>query len=185
MKTFILVYEGFVQFEIVIASLFMKHKGEVITVALEEREVTSYEGFITRPHKLLRDVNIDDVNLFIIPGGDMAAIYDSQLLNRTLRQLNEKKKVIAAICAGPVHLGRAGILNGKRFTAYDINGHEEDFKNGIFIDEKVVIDDNIITAKPNGYVDFAIEIGKKMRVFKDQKELVETIDFYKYFKETN
>ncbi len=43
-------------------------------------------------------------------------------------------------------------------------------------------DKNIITARANAYVDFAIEVGKKMNLFKDDNDIEETIKFWKEFK---
>jgi hypothetical protein len=46
----------------------------------------------------------------------------------------------------------------------------------------VIRDGNILTAKPNGYVDFALELGRMMDIYQDEADLQETIDFFKYFK---
>ena len=43
----------------------------------------------------------------------------------------------------------------------------------------VVVTENIITARPNGYVDFAIEVAKKMDLFEDEDDLKETIAFWR------
>ncbi|WP_175406469.1 hypothetical protein [Bacillus sp. FJAT-27264] len=45
-----------------------------------------------------------------------------------------------------------------------------------------MVDRNIVTALPNGYVDFALELGKLMNIYKDKADYQETIEFFKYFK---
>ncbi len=45
-----------------------------------------------------------------------------------------------------------------------------------------VSDKNIITARANAYVDFAIEVGKALELFDDEADLQETIEFWKYHK---
>jgi len=93
--------------------------------------------------------------------------------------MKNKNKVLAAICAGPVHLAKAGVLNGLKYTT-SINVNEY-FQKENYRDENVVIDNKVITAEPEGYVDFAIEIGKLMNIYKDDQDLEETINFFKYF----
>ncbi len=184
MKTYVLIYDEFRQFEIVLVCYFMKaSQGEIITVALDERDISSFEGFHTQPHKLLSQVHVEDVDIFVIPGGDPKMMYNNPILNTFLTELHTKGKYIAAICGAPVHLAKAGILEGRQFTTSLIKEHREDFRGGVFKDEDVVIDGNIITAKPNAYVDFAIEIGKIMNIYEDEADLQETIEFFKYFKD--
>lgn len=74
------------------------------------------------------------------------------------------------------------MLKGKRYT---YNQSPEEFNNletGIFEDKVVSIDGNVVTAKPNGYVDFALELGKMMDIYDDDADYQETVDFFKYFK---
>jgi putative intracellular protease/amidase len=119
----------------------------------------------------------------IIPGGDPIKVNKKEKLYSLINEVNKKDKFIGAICAVPVHLAKAGILSNKKYTTtLDISSIEE-FNVENFIDENVVIDKNIITAKASGYVDFALELGKKVAVFEDEDDLNETIRFFKYFNE--
>ena len=43
-------------------------------------------------------------------------------------------------------------------------------------------DKKVITARANAYVDFAIEVAKELNLFKDEVDLKETIDFWKFHK---
>ena len=45
-----------------------------------------------------------------------------------------------------------------------------------------MFDKNIITARANAYVDFAVEIAKKLNLFTSEEDMQETIDFWKYHK---
>lgn len=53
-----------------------------------------------------------------------------------------------------------------------------------YINENVVVDGNIVTAKAIGYVDLAIELGKMYNVFKDERDLEETVEYYRNFRDT-
>ena len=82
--------------------------------------------------------------------------------------MKSKEVLIAAICAGVDVLDNAGIL--------------QDVKSTHSIDEDFVSDKNIITARANAYVDFAIEVAKKLDLFMSGEDLQETVDFWKNYK---
>lgn len=184
MNTYVLIYEGFTQFEVVLANYFLKTKGEIITVGINNNIVLSAEGFRTVPHTVLEEVKVEDVDLFIIPGGDPDKLISNKEFYNLLNKLNDEKKKIGAICSGTVHLAKSGVLNGKKFTT-SVSIDEYKYFNKIdFKNDNIVVDGNILTAKANGYVDFAIELGTIMNIYKDEADLKETIDFFKYFKDS-
>jgi len=180
-STYVFIYDSFAQFEVILANYFLKHKGEVITFGIDNDKVTSHEEFITVPHKSIDDINVDDIDLLIIPGVDPSKVNEKEKLYSLIKEVNKKDKFIGAICAAPVHLAKTSILSNRKYTTtLDINSIEE-FNVENFVDKNVVIDKNIITAKASGYVDFALELGKKVEVFEDEEDLNETIRFFKYF----
>ena len=75
-------------------------------------------------------------------------------------------KLNLAICAAPVHLAKADILEGKKYTTTLPVHQFKEFEESNYQDEVVVIDINNITAKGCGYVEFAMELSKKMDIFK-------------------
>lgn len=181
MKTCIFVYEGFVHFEVMLTSLLMKKAGDVIVAGLDGNFVESYEGFTIKPDQSIADLKLSDLDLFIVPGGNPEEIYMNPVLLETLGKININKTVIAAICAGPLHLAKAGLLDGKKFTVDgpELEEYSDDFQNAIYIDQKVVRDGNIITAKPEGYIDLALEIGKVLHIFEDKDEYKQMAEFFK------
>jgi protein deglycase len=181
-NTGILVYDTCAQFEVVFAALLLKDKGNVTTYGLEMRDFETMEGFKVRPHLHLEDLNPDDLDLFIIPGGQPKAIIGNELLGLKLRALNSRGKLLAAICGGPVHLGKAGVLRGKRFTTSVYEEWREAFEDGTYVDEDLVEDGNIITAWPNAYADFALTLGRRMGAFKDDDEEASTVRVIREFK---
>lgn len=44
-----------------------------------------------------------------------------------------------------------------------------------------MIDGNIVTAKACGYVDMALELGKIFKIYEDEADYRETVDYYKKF----
>ncbi|MGF7059525.1 DJ-1/PfpI family protein [Brassicibacter mesophilus] len=181
MRSYILIYEGFVQFEVILASYFLKTKGEIITVGVDESRVTSAEGFITVPHITIGEVDVNEVDIFIIPGGEPGKLLENVDLHELLIKLNNQNKAIGAICAAPIHLAKSTVLKGKKYTTTLPIEEFKEFQGCTYLDENVVVDDNIITAKASGYVDFAIEIGKVMDIYENEEDLEETIRYFKYF----
>jgi putative intracellular protease/amidase len=180
LKTYILIYDEFVQFEVIFASYFMKTKGEIVTVGLTNEKVSSFEEFITVPHMTIDEIDLNDVDIFIIPGGNPKTL-KSNRFDKLLKKLNKKGIPIAAICSAPIHLARSGILKGKSYTTTLPIDEFKIFEKENFINKNVVVDKNIITAKASGYVDFAIEIGKVMNIFENEEDLEETIRYFKRF----
>ena len=56
-----------------------------------------------------------------------------------------------------------------------------DVKSTHSSDEDWVIDKNVITARANAYVDFAVEVAKKLNLFASEADLQETINFWKHY----
>ena len=56
----------------------------------------------------------------------------------------QKDKIVCAICAAPTILGRLGYLKDKSYTCFTCMN--EDF-GGIYLDQPVVTDRNLITAR--------------------------------------
>ncbi len=181
-KTFILIYDNFVQFEVVLVNYLMKTKGDIITVGINQDKVSSFEGFITLPHITIDQIDTDEVDLFVIPGGYPEKIENDKLY-KLLKKLNDKNVIIGSICSASIHLAKSGILEEKIYTTTLPVDEFKEFKKDNYTDKNVVIDKNIITAKASGYVDFAIELGKIMNIYKDKEDLKETINYFKYFNE--
>lgn len=168
MKNIFLVYNNCCFYEIVILSYFMKFTGqEVVFCSVNGKEINCMEGYSVNVDMELKDVNIDDVKCLTITGGDISAI-NNKAVHDFIKNLVDKGAIISAICAGVDVLDDAGILNGIKST------HSED--------ADVSNDRNIITARANAYVDFAIEVAKMLDLFEDESDLQETIDFWKYHK---
>jgi len=169
-KVIILMADGFEDVEAVTPIDYLRRAGiEVTTVSISENlTITSRWGGIkliadtTLTELIKQDINILDAA--IIPGGipgasNLAASKETSLL---LKNLAAAGKLICAICASPVVvLSPLGLITGKKFTCYP--GLEEKVTDGIWLDDPVVVDGNIITSRAAGTSgDFAIAIIKAL-----------------------
>ena len=85
--------------------------------------------------------------MVILPGGYDGAVNlrDSEKVMNILHQMNEKGKYICAMCAAPIALEQAGLLDHKNYTAY--LGYDKKIKKGNYLEDKVVIDGQIVTSR--------------------------------------
>ena len=103
-------------------------------------------------------------------------LYKSEAVLSIVREAYNKGLLCAAICAAPLVLDTAGILEGKKFTCYP--SIEEKINNGTFSEEKVVVDGNIITSRGVGTaIPFALAIVKYLLGKEKSEELAKEIVF--------
>lgn len=166
MKDVVLLYDGCCIYEIVILNYFLKVTGgELVFCSLQGRTVRAMEGYSINADLPLEEVELSDVRSFIVPGGEITNIDDAVVMD-IIGRLHQKNVLIAGICAGVDVLDKAGILKDIRST------HS-------VTQEDCVRDGNVITARANAYVDFAIEAAKALDLFEDEADLQETISFWK------
>lgn len=93
------------------------------------------------------DLNNPEYDMVILPGGLPGAtnLRDSEEVMTLLRKMAEKGKFVAAICAAPIALERAGLLAGKNYTAYV--GYDQKIQEGHYQTKIVVQDGNLITSR--------------------------------------
>lgn len=109
-------------------------------------EVTGGHEITVRCDRLFSSALLD-YDMIILPGGYGGASYmrDHSALISILQQMAERGKYVCAMCAAPIVLERAGLLKNRHFTAYQ--GYDKIIKQGLFLEDKVVIDENIVTSR--------------------------------------
>ena len=168
MKTVVLLYETCCIYEIVITNYFLQLCGHELAFAtIDGNPVTAQEKFSLNATCALKDIDPKDVELLLVPGGNISSI-DNEEVYSFIRAVVDNKHLVAGICNGVDELDNAGILKGIEST------HS--------VKEALVVGEYVITARANMYVDMAIAIGKKMNLFADEDDLQETIDFWKVHK---
>jgi len=115
-------------------------------VGLESLEVTGAHGMTMLCDKVM-DETVKNYDMVVLPGGygGADAMRDNETFQSVLKQMHAEGKYIAAICAAPVALDKAGLLEGKQFTCYPSTA--EKISSGTYLDQKVVVDGNIVTGQ--------------------------------------
>lgn len=114
----------------------------------------------------------EDIDLVILPGGMPGTLNleANKCVQKTIDYCVEHNIPLAAICAAPSILGHKGLLEGKKAVCYP--GFESELLGAEIVDEKVVTDGNIITAKGMGAaLEFSYAIIEKL-ISKECAELL-------------
>ncbi len=160
-KAAIFLADGFEEMEAIAPIDILRRAGiEVDTVSINsDLKVIGAHGLKVETDINIKDVNVDLYDAVICPGGlpGSTNLRDNDKVISIIKEANSNGKLIAAICAAPIVLDAAGVLD-VNYTTYPTV--EKGIKSGTYqTDKKVVLDKNIITsAGPSTATDFAIEI---------------------------
>jgi 4-methyl-5(b-hydroxyethyl)-thiazole monophosphate biosynthesis len=152
--------EGFEELEAVTVVDLLRRAGiDVVTAGLADGPVRASRGTRVLPDTTLDVVADRDWDMVVLPGGLPGA--DHLAADARLRDLLQRHasadRWTAAICAAPKVLVAAGLLEGKRATAYP--GVLEAAGYGDAVAEAVVRDGQIITSRgPGTAMDFALAL---------------------------
>jgi 4-methyl-5(b-hydroxyethyl)-thiazole monophosphate biosynthesis len=152
--------EGFEELEAVTIIDMLRRAGiEVVVAALARSPVTGAHGIALSADTTLGDVSTQDFDLIALPGGmpGAANLRDDPRIGAIIRRLHEDGRHVAAICAAPMVLQAAGVLAGRRATAFP--GSLDEAAGMTLVDEPVVVDGRVITSRgPGTALDFALEL---------------------------
>lgn len=157
----VLLYPGFSLQEItcITSCLAVWFGEEPQTLASEKKLYRSEEGFRLMPDKTLDEADPAGYACIILPGtiNPLPALYDDKLLG-FLAGGKGGDTLYAAISSAPVLLAKAGLLEGKTFTAGFFMQLAEAFPfvdKERFVHRPVVEDGNVITAIGMFFREFA------------------------------
>lgn len=128
------------------------------------RVVQSARGITVKADSLFRKSQLKNIEAIILPGGLKCAetMANHSLLLSSLRQLAADHVLIAAICAAPMALGAAHILQGIHATIYP--GMQQHIPGAIYHNDAFVVQhENFITAAgPAATQHFAFAIARRL-----------------------
>lgn len=158
MKILMVVTDGFEDIEAVgTLAILRRAQLDVTFAAIDNTHALGRYGVNITDLVNLKDVNIDEYDMLIIPGGPeyIAEEKNPEFLKMVVNFASHGK-YIAAICAGPTILGHLGLLKGKKYTCF--TSMNEDF-GGTYVDQYAVVDGKFITGRSAAAViDFGFAI---------------------------
>ena len=175
MKTMILVAQGLEECEALVTYDLLKRAGIDTDLVGLDNEITSSHNLTFKPHKLIDDINANEYDCLVLPGG-MPGTLNLENDNRVQTIIDyfvKENKYIAAICAAPSILIHKGLIKNNKFICFP------GFENGLVpANEKAVQDEKIITGKGLGAAfEFSYLIIKNLINEDKAKEVLKQIQY--------
>lgn len=166
MRALIISADHFEDSELLFPFYRLREEGlEVDVASIARGKINGKHGYEVVADRALRDVDPNEYDLLILPGGkaptklrrEPAAIAIAQDFMRS-------NKPVAAICHGPQILITAGVLQGRRATCYHSVAEELQASGALYEDEEVVVDGKLVTSRqPSDLPAFMREIVRLLK----------------------
>jgi len=146
---------------VTIIDLLRRAEVEVRVASLKEKTVQCSRKTVIVADCTLDDALNEEYDMVVLPGGLPGADYlnDDLRIKNLLQKMAKEEKYTAAICAAPKVLGNAGLLKGKKATAYPGVLEKLSLDDLILVDEPVSQDGKVITSKgPGTAMEFALTL---------------------------
>ena len=141
---------GFEEVEALTPADYLRRCGqEVVLVGVGSQVITGSHGITVHCNCIAEEAEALP-DMIILPGGMPGTVNleNNAYVTQKIEACYWGSKFIAAICAAPSILGHMGLLEGKRATCYP--GYEKELSGAEAVNEPVVTDGKIITAKGAG-----------------------------------
>src|SRR5690606_37783314 len=117
-KAYLFLFDGFSDWEVAYLTpeINQSEKCELVYFSGDGTPLRSAGGLSIQPATSLAELQADDINLLILPGGN-AWESDGRIdLQGLVETVFERKKTIAAICAATTYFGCMGLLEAVGHT---------------------------------------------------------------------
>ncbi len=159
------IAQGTEEMEAITIIDMLRRAGVRVTVAGENEIITCSRGVKIIPDVLLDTIDTDlNFDAIILPGGAQGTdnLMKHSILGKMLEHQKSNGKMIAAVCAAPTVLSYFKIFDkGQKITSHP--SVKDMLGKYTWINERVVIDGNIITSKGAGTaMEFVLSIIGKL-----------------------
>jgi putative intracellular protease/amidase len=143
---------------------------QIVSVAESREPITSMGGLRMVPDMILDDLDPGDSNLLILPGADLWDAGDGAGFADAATRFLDAGVPVAAICGATAGLARAGLLDKRRHTSAAAEYlMATGYAGGDFyVDERAVVDSDLITAGPQSPVQFACATLRRLGLATDR-----------------
>jgi len=163
-KVLVPLAHGFEEIEAVTVIDILRRAGVEVTVAgLDKKSVKGSRGVTIVPDTDMDSVADEVFDAVILPGGldgTMNLAQDKRVI-KILRNQAQSGRINAAICAAPIVLQEAGVLEGKDATSHP--AVRDRLKGFSYREDRVVASGSLITSRgPGTAMEFAFTLVTKL-----------------------
>ena len=186
-KILLMLYPGCISFETMLAVEILGRSYSVDAVTTNNQNHMDASGLQIVPQLPFEEVNTADYVALLVPGGNPDEIVGKTHVQKLIREFHTADLIIGGICAGVLVLADSGILKGQtithnyteKFAPIEVVNFTKQFWADVNYKESLCITSgNIVTAMPNGYVEFAVELALKLNVIPPDKA-AKMVQYYK------
>ncbi|WP_237698583.1 MULTISPECIES: DJ-1 family glyoxalase III [unclassified Hydrogenobaculum] len=179
-KVAVLLAPGFEEVEAIAPIDILRRGGvEVLIVGVKDKVIPSARNVKIEVDLTIDELNdVDNLDMIIIPGGmtGVENLKKSEEVKNLINQMNAKKKYVSAICAGPLVLKNAGVVENKHITSHP--SVKLEFNEHLYKEESVVEDENIISSRgPATAMVFGFRLLEKLTSKEKAKEVAKAMLF--------
>jgi protease I len=149
MRALIISADNFEDTELLVPYYRLKEEEiEVDIASIKKGAIKGKHGYEVEVDKTLKEVNPDDYDILILPGGKAPETIRKD--NNALviaKDFFYKNKPVSAVCHGPQTLISAGLLKGRHATCYKSVAKEMKDAGAVYEDKEVIVDGNLVTSR--------------------------------------
>ncbi len=161
MKILAIIFDGFEEEEAMAPFALLRRAKANLTIASTNSTVKGNHDIYLSNITPLNTIDYKDYDCLIVPGGPhYVFLRQSKMVHEIINHFFSTNKIVCGICAAPTIFGMLGHLKGKQYTCF--TSMNDNF-GGKYLDDGVVVDGNLITAKSVAYsIDFAYAIIERV-----------------------
>ena len=169
-KTAVLIYPNFSEYELTTAlSILMQGSKPISIISIDREPVRGEAGLTLIADLTIEQINYEEYDSLLLTGCmDVFNILTNDTYTEFIKKIsNQNNFIIASISSSPALLGKAGLLKNKNFTVGLIDAARKNsglFEDANYLDELVVQDGNLITARGSAFITFGILFGKSLNL---------------------
>ena len=144
---------------VIVIDTLRRARWEVVSVGITGKTLIASRGVRLVADAEWPEINPESFDVLALPGGreGTRALCSDPKLQDLIRRFVKLDKWIGAICAAPLALQSAGILDGRRVTCHP--GVREELTATPRLEDRVVVDGHLVTSQgPGTAFEFALTL---------------------------
>lgn len=179
-KIGVFLAEGFEEIEgLTVVDILRRAGVETVTIAVGgKRQLAGSHGIHVVADAVYEDIDFEKMDGIVLPGGMPGTLNlkGHAGVVSEVQRFAKDGRLVGAICAAPIVLGFAGVLEGKCATCYP--GNEKELTGALVQTKAVVRDGNLITSRGMGTaIPFALALTAYLVDDAKAREISDSIQY--------